>query len=173
MSNDLISRKFGRLTVVQFAGVYKAPCGTKRRMWLCKCDCGRYTTVNTSNLLNGSTKSCGCWKFEKIKEHNTTHGGANDRLYGIWKNMKRRCSNPNDKHFSTYGGKGIKVCDEWANSYESFKKWAYEHGYDETAQTGDCTIDRINNDGDYELQIAAGWIKLLRRIIQVKTDISH
>ena len=56
-------------------------------------------------MKNGSTKSCGCWKHEKLKEHNTVHGGANDRLYGIWKSMKRRCNNPNDKRYDTYGKK--------------------------------------------------------------------
>ena len=145
----MISRKFGRLTVIGFAGIHITPCGTKRRMWKCRCECGNETTVTENNLKNGSTKSCGCWKYEKIKEHNTKHGGTNDRLYGIWKSMKRRCNSPKDSHYKSYGGRGIKVCDKW-NDYENFKKWAYANGYNEDAEYGECTLDRINNDGDYE-----------------------
>ena len=62
--------------------------------------------------------------------------------------MKRRCNSPKDSHYELYGGRGIKVCDEW-NNYENFKEWAYSNGYDETAKFGNCTIDRIDNDGDY------------------------
>lgn len=148
--NDMISRKFGMLTVIEFAGYHTTPCGTKRRLWKCRCDCGAEKIVQEPNLKNGTTKSCGCWKYRKIKEHNTKHGGSKDRLYGIWKNMKRRCNDSRDSHYATYGGKGIKVCDEWASDYSSFKQWAYENGYDENAITGDCSIDRIDNDGDYE-----------------------
>lgn len=147
---DLIDRQFGRLTVIAFNGVHESPCGTKRKMWKCKCECGNEVVVNTSNLLSGTTKSCGCLKHEKLMEHNTSHGGTNDRLYGIWKAMKRRCNSPHDSHYGNYGGKGISVCKEWADSYAAFRKWAYENGYDESAPTGECTIDRIDNDGDYE-----------------------
>lgn len=147
--SDLINRQFGRLLVIESAGTHTSPCGTKRRMWLCRCVCGNEVIVNTSSLLNGSTKSCGCWKYSKVKERNTKHGGANDRLYGIWKNMKRRCNNQRDSHFKTYGGKGIKVCAEW-NDYEAFKTWAYANGYDENAEYGKCTLDRVDNDGNYE-----------------------
>lgn len=147
--NDYISRQFGRLTVVEYFGTRKSPCGTTRKMWRCRCDCGNEVIVNTSNLRNGTTKSCGCWKHEKIKEFNTKHGGVHDRLYGIWKNMKRRCNNPKDSHYDTYGGKGIRVCEEW-NEYEHFKNWAYANGYDDSAEFQKCTLDRIDNDGDYE-----------------------
>lgn len=146
--SDLIDRHFGRLTVIDYAGVHVSPGGTKRKMWKCKCECGNVTTVNTSNLLNGSTKSCGCWKYQKMKENNTIHNGSHDRLYGIWKGMKRRCNSCKDSHYESYGGKGIKVCDEW-NDYANFKKWAYANGYDDSAEYGDCTIDRIDNNGDY------------------------
>ena len=148
--NDLTGRRFGRLTVIDYAGVHTAPCGTKRKLWKCVCDCGVEKIVQENNLLNGSTKSCGCWKHEKIKEHNTRHGGTSDRLYGIWKSMKRRCNSTHDSHYDSYGGKGVSVCKEWSDSYEAFKIWAHKNGYDEYAPTGECSIDRINNDGDYE-----------------------
>jgi len=147
--SDLISRQFGRLTVVGFEGIHTTPCGTKRKMWRCKCECGNESIVAENNLKNGSTKSCGCWKYGKIKEHNTLHGGVHDRLYGIWKSMKRRCYSNKDSHYASYGGKGIQVCDEWKD-YANFKEWAYKNGYDETAEYGECTLDRINNDGNYE-----------------------
>lgn len=150
MSGDeMLGRKFGRLTVIGYAGIHTTPCGTRRRLWKCRCDCGKEKIVHEPSLRNGSTKSCGCWKFQKIKEHNTTHGGSHDRLYGIWKSMKRRCNSPNDSHYEFYGGKGIRVCEEW-NDYANFKRWAYANGYDDDAEFGDCTIDRIDNDRDYE-----------------------
>ena len=105
--------------------------------------------VRASNLLNGTTKSCGCWKTEKINTYNSKHNGSNDRLYEIWKAMKRRCSNPNDSHYHSYGGRGITVCKEWVNNYSAFKEWAYNNGYDKLAKTGNCTIDRIDNDSGY------------------------
>ena len=146
--SDLIDRQFGRLTVVEYAGIKTSPGGTKRKMWKCICSCGNETTVNTSNLINGTTKSCGCWKYEKMKEHSTKHSGTHDRLYGIWKSMRYRCNNPKDSHYSFYGKKGIRVCAEW-DDYANFKKWAYANGYDDNAEYGNCTIDRIDNNGDY------------------------
>ena len=147
--DDLTGMRFGRMTVLSYRGLHVTPCGTVRRLWECRCDCGTVKTVQEPNLKNGSTKSCGCWKHERIKAHNTKHGGVHDRLYGIWKSMKYRCNNPKDSHFGNYGGKGIKVCDDW-NDYANFKKWAYENGYEEEAQYGECTLDRIDNNGDYE-----------------------
>lgn len=149
-ATDLISRRFGRLTVIGIEGVHTTPCGTKRRMWRCRCDCGKESVVAENNLKNGSTKSCGCWKANGLRQYNTKHGGSNDRLYGIWKNMKRRCNSKNDKRYDTYGGKGIKVCNEWNDSYQSFKDWAYANGYNDSAEFQECTLDRIDNNGDYE-----------------------
>lgn len=148
--DDLTGKRFGLLTVIKNAGTHITSGGSKKKLWLCRCDCGTVKTVRGENLKNGSTKSCGCWKLEKFKEHNTFHGGSNDRLYGIWKNMKRRCNSPNDKRYETYGEKGIKVCKEWSDSYQSFKEWAYANGYDDSAEFQKCTLDRIDNDGDYE-----------------------
>lgn len=148
--SDFISRQFGRLTVIGFDGIHTTPCGTRKKMWQCKCECGKETVVAENNLKNGTTKSCGCWKRDKLNEHNTVHGGSNDRLYGIWKNTKRRCNSPNDKHYDTYGGRGIKVCEEWNNNYQSFKEWSYANGYDDSAEFQECTLDRIDNNGDYE-----------------------
>ena len=71
------------------------------------------------------------------------------RLYAVWGNMKQRCHNPSQEGFRNYGGRGISVCEEWFNDYQSFQKWAYANGYDPNAPRNACTIDRIDNDGDY------------------------
>lgn len=73
------------------------------------------------------------------------HGLTGTRIYRIWSNMKRRCFNPNAEHYNRYGGRGITVCDEWKNDFMSFYNWSMENGYQE-----DLTIDRIDNDGNYE-----------------------
>lgn len=84
-----------------------------------------------------------------------THGGTPrnnwERLYGIYAGIKSRCYNPNRHNYFRYGGRGITVCDEWLgeNGYANFREWAYANGYDETAQKGECTLDRIDNDGAY------------------------
>lgn len=84
-----------------------------------------------------------------------THGGTPkghwERLYGIYAGIKSRCYNQNRKKYEIYGARGIKVCDEWLgkNGYANFRKWAFENGYDENAPKYQCTIDRIDNNGDY------------------------
>lgn len=150
--SDLISRRFGNLVVEKLIGT-KQIGNTKRKIWLCKCDCGNRIEVSTNNLTSGNTRSCGCKRIEVCAKMHTIHGGAKraceERLYPIWKSMKERCFNKRDKRYEDYGGRGIKVCDEWSNSYELFRIWAYSNGYDESASFGKCTIDRIDNNGNY------------------------
>lgn len=74
------------------------------------------------------------------EEHNTKN-----RLYRIWADMKRRCKNSDRPNYKNYGGKGIRVCQEWENSFDSFREWALNNGYSD-----DLSIDRIDNDGNYE-----------------------
>ena len=73
-----------------------------------------------------------------------------DRLYKLLISIKQRCYNQNHNHYKFYGAKGIKVCDEWLNDFNSFKKWALENGYDYNAPKGQYTIDRIKPSGNYE-----------------------
>lgn len=152
MNKDTIYRgkRFGRLTVIEQCGVRIYPCGSRKRLWKCLCDCGKEVEITTNRLTSGNTKSCGCYKVEAEKEVHTKHGGANERLYYVWKAMKKRCCNPNCKDYKYYGGTGISVCDEWANDYSLFREWAYQNGYDEKAGTMACTIDRIDPNGNYE-----------------------
>ena len=114
-------------------------------LWLCKCNCGNNTIIPTNKLTSGKTKSCGCLRKETAKPPIIVkHGMSYSRLYKVWKDMKGRCYKPTSKRFSAYGARGIKVCDEWL-SFENFYKWSLSNGYSD-----DLTIDRINNDGNYE-----------------------
>lgn len=138
---DISGQRFGFLTAVE----RDASRGSKGGYyWICKCDCGNTTSVQIGSLRSGNTTSCGC------RRGGTTHGGTYLRLYRVWESMKRRCNNPNCDHYKSYGGRGIRVCDEWNNDFVSFQKWAESTGYDPNAPHGKCTLDRIDNNGDYK-----------------------
>ena len=147
---DKTGERYGRLVVLSRAEDYVAPNGKHHVRWLCQCDCGNQTVVDTGDLADGHTQSCGCYRVESATDLNTTHGGSHDRLYKVYANMKNRCYNEKSDDYPYYGGRGIRICDEWRNDYAAFKEWAYANGYDETAEKGECTIDRINVDGNYE-----------------------
>ena len=98
-------------------------------------------------LTTGNTRSCGCL-HKKIPYK--THGKRYERLYGVWAGMKNRCLNPNEPKYKNYGARGIRVCDEWLNDFEVFYEWAMENGYDADAKKNECTIDRIDVNGNYE-----------------------
>jgi hypothetical protein len=136
-TTDLIDKRFGKLVVKEFAYTDK----NYRSYWVCDCDCGNTKTIARSSLISGRTQSCGCG----IKNNAITHNQSHTRLYSIWHNMKARCNNPNNTFYYNYGGRGISICQEWQENFESFYKWAIENGYNE-----ELTIDRINNDGNYE-----------------------
>lgn len=139
---NLTGESFGRLTVIERCGSIDG-----HAAWLCKCICGNTTVVNGKWLRAGRTTSCGCYHKEMLSKRSKTHGMTNTRLYRIWHDMKNRCFYEKDKHFKDYGGRGITVCAEWKNSFEKFSEWAIKNGYSDT-----LTIDRINNDGNYEPQ---------------------
>ena len=142
---DLTGKKYNQLTVIRRDG-YTAQGAYQ---WLCRCDCGNTTHATTSQLVNGGKKSCGCRNYS-AECKNVTHGHRNERLYGVWNTMKQRCNNPRNHRFPIYGARGIKVCEEWANDYEAFRTWALANGYDPDAPYGECTLDRIDPDGNYE-----------------------
>lgn len=112
-----------------------------RRMFKCKCDCGNIRYIMLSHLRNGHTTSCGC---NHHRLGNVKHGMYYTKEYGSWKSLKSRCFNINDQAYQYYGGRGITVCDRWMNSFENFYK---DMG---PAPSGEHSIDRIDNDGDYE-----------------------
>lgn len=137
---DLTNQKFGKLTAIEIDHFQQ--CEKSRRVfWKCVCKCGNTTVVRSDCLTSGKTQSCGCYnvtcrqKPQSIKKH---------KLYRVYWGMRERCYNSKNKHFDRYGGRGIIVCDEWLNNYESFYNWAMENGYKEG-----LSIDRIDNDGNY------------------------
>lgn len=137
---DLKGQKYGRLTALKMVERNSS----NKVQWLCKCDCGNLVKVTTGHLRSGHTKSCGCYNIESSISTNISHGGKGTRLYNIWCDMKKRCNNPNSKHYDRYGGRGITVCPEWIK-FESFRDWSMNNGY-----ADNLTIDRIDNDGNYE-----------------------
>lgn len=145
-SENLVGMKFGRLTVMD----RESPKSKKAKgLWVCKCECGNVIKVNTSDLKSGNTTSCGCKRKETLRQLRTKHGESNTRLYNVWSDMKKRCYNTKNVDYKNYGGRGITVCDEWMD-FQNFYDWAIANGYDETAPRGQCTIDRINVNGNYE-----------------------
>lgn len=135
---DLTGKKYGRLTVLD-----RAPNRNKCTMWRCECECGNTVVVSGSHLKNGHTKSCGCLLAEIVSNMFSTHRDTKSALYRMWHNMRVRCNYERSDRYSTYGARGIKVCDEWNSSYEIFRRWALEHGYKEG-----LSIERKNvNDG--------------------------
>ena len=118
-------------------------------MWLCKCQCGTIKAVAQSELLQGRSKSCGCYRKALAHARHIKHGGWKERLYEIWHSMKKRCDPKNAEFYPRYAGREISVCSEWANDYSCFKAWALESGYQSDAHFGDCTLDRIDVNGNY------------------------
>lgn len=145
MNNDLIGKRFGRLVVVEEGDPYISPKGHKSKRWICKCDCGNTTSVQKAKLVSGQTLSCGCYIREKSSVVHTTHGLSKHPLLRVWSSMINRCSNPNNEHYSYYGGRGISVWEGWRKDVKIFIGWCVANGWKEGLQ-----IDRINNDGNYE-----------------------
>lgn len=142
--NDLAGIRFGRLTVIEKAGMSGEGKRGSRSLWLCRCDCGNEKIVSRNSLVTGNTNSCGCLEMEIKKTMHLKHGMAKTRLWNIWRGMRDRCSRERNNDYPHYGGKGIKVCEDWNRNFEAFKKWALKNGYED-----DLTIDRIDNYGDY------------------------
>lgn len=144
---NLIGKTFNRLQVLELQD---------NKTVLCKCVCGTIKPILAYRLINGAIKSCGCLSRElasqRAKERNETHGltKSHARLYAIWHSIKQRCLYEKNISYKNYGGRGITICDEWKNDFLSFYNWAIENGYDFNCKRGKCTIDRIDNNGNYE-----------------------
>ena len=141
MRRDLTGNRFERLVVVKYAGTNKS--GSP--LWECRCDCGKVSYVTTGHLTDGTTRSCGCLYTESRHTINKTHGESKTRLYRIWADIKTRCYNSKSTNYYKYGGRGICMCDEWFESYQTFEKWALSNGYKDN-----LTIDRIDSFGNYK-----------------------
>lgn len=133
---DHSGEKFGEWTIIEKIDTEK---------YLAKCSCGTEKIVFYNNLKRGLSTNCGCIQNEKCRKRMTTHGKSKSKIYMVWAGMKRRCYNPNQKSYPDYGGRGIKMCDDWKENFESFYKWSMENGYIE----GEVEIDRIDVNGNY------------------------
>lgn len=139
---DLSGQKFGKLLVINYTGKNKR----RQSIWDCLCDCGNCITVMGFSLSNGNTKSCGCWRIERSRIGNATHGfsrvGAVYKIYQLWQHMLRRCRDPRVEGYKYYGGRGIKVCARWLK---------FENFYTDVGDIPEgMSFDRKNNGGDYE-----------------------
>jgi hypothetical protein len=142
---DLTGKKFHYWTVIS-----EAP-RRDRRYWNCRCRCGTENVIEGSSLRRGTSRSCGCFKIMRTKETLTKHGeapspkhGRYTKTYTAWSQMKTRCLNPKDRGYKHYGGRGIKICDEWLASYEAFRDHVGE------SPSTRHSLGRTDNDGNYE-----------------------
>ena len=130
---DLLNQRFGRLVVI----------ASVPGNWLCRCDCGKEKIFRGVNLRLKKTTSCGCLKKELLAAR-SSHNMSESSTYRTWRNMLQRCENEKNPHYKSYGARGIIVCDQW-KIYANFLK-------DMGVRPKNTTLDRIDNDGNYELK---------------------
>jgi len=135
-NEDITGQKFNMLTAIKFSHKDKS----RNHYWLVSCECGKEKIITRGSLRSGNSRSCGCYQLEKV----TTHGLTKTSEYETWGCMKQRCLNPNVAAYKNYGGRGIKICDRWLNSFPNFLEDM------RNKPTSKHSIDRIDNDGDYE-----------------------
>ena len=136
---NLKGQRFGRWLVLK-----KARHRGAQITWTCRCDCGKTKNVLGCTLRRGESISCGCITLERMTTHGHFTAKGRSPEHMIWAAMIQRCHNPKNPAFKDYGGRGISVCPEWRGSFISF--------FDCIGQrpNKDLTLDRINNDGNYE-----------------------
>ena len=149
-ARDITGMRFGRLRVTGQSAPRRVVVQL-RDYWECVCDCGATKSISIDNLIHGRTNSCGCLRREVMRRKQTTHGCSKERLYHIWKLMLRRCSQPSDRVYRWYGGRGIAVCERWKD-YANFKADMGDSHDAHLAKYGsrNTTIDRIDNEGNYD-----------------------
>lgn len=139
---DLVGNTYGRLTVI--SRLPPVP-NSHDSWWLCKCSCGLTTNVRASSLKMNVTKSCGCFRVEAKLIHGENPGnGRKTKEYRTWDHMIQRCTNTNKPEYKRYWGRGINVCEKWRNDFTAFLADVGR------APSNKHSLDRINNDGNYE-----------------------
>jgi hypothetical protein len=133
---DIAGFKYNRLTALSFNYINK----DRAAYWLFQCDCGNQKVISKSYVKRGNIKSCGCLSKESYK---TTVTEEIKKTRKSWESMKTRCLNPKDLRYKNYGGRGVKICDLWKNSFKNFLD-------DMGERPEGKTLDRINTDGNYE-----------------------
>ena len=145
---DLSGQKFVRWNVLCRVEDRVSKSGIHHTRYRCICDCGTERNVDATSLLSGRSKSCGCLARETssnvCRNNFKTHGETKTRLYQIYAGIKKRCLNKNSYNYADYGGRGISICDQWLDSWESFRDWARTNGYSD-----ELSIDRIDVNGNY------------------------
>jgi hypothetical protein len=134
---QLTGQRFGRLLVLEESGKVG-----RAIAWRCRCDCGAEPVVVGHNMKSGLVRSCGCLRREMASTKTRRHGMTDTDEYRTWSRIRNRCNNANDVDFADYGGRGIKVCERW-DLFENFFE-------DMGKRPPGMSIDRINNDGNYE-----------------------
>lgn len=153
---DLTGSRLGKWTVL-----HREPNRGKAVMWKCQCECGNIAVIHGTSLKSGTSTQC-----RQCRDTYRTarkHGQTRTPLYRVWCRIKGCTSNANHQDFKWYGAKGVKVCDEWANDFETFHQWAIQNGYEKG-----LTIDRKDVDGDYEPSNCR-WITIQEQSLN-KTD---
>lgn len=117
--------KFELLTVFNVRRCDK----TRQTICDCKCKCGKITSVTISKLKSGWTRSCGCLLKKQLAERSITHGLSGHPLFRLWIGIRSRCYNKNMDNYPYYGGKGVKMCDEWLENFKTFYDWAIAAGW--------------------------------------------
>lgn len=153
----LLGKKIGKLIVLEESK-------TRNNYFLCQCECGNLKEIRKDHLKRGEIKSCGCLlkkdnmktetrkkvmnqlKIKNQKYNNLSH----TKLYRVWYDIKRKCCDKNYFKYKWYGARGIKICSEWENDFLNFYNWAINNGFDGKLDWRKCTIDRIDNNGNYE-----------------------
>lgn len=139
---DLTDLQFGDWTVLE-----RGPYIKRANFWWCRCVCGAHVHVSGNSLRGGLSRSCGCQRVQRLRDHATTHGHSQHYRrtseYNAWSGMKTRCYRPNFRQYHDYGGRGIRVCERWRHSFENFLA---DMGLKPSKAH---SIDRKDNNGDY------------------------
>lgn len=142
---DRTGQTFGYLHAREYYGKTQP---NSESVYVCRCICGKDILVSVQRLRSGETRSCGCMSRAMSSESKTVHGGSRrsgySPLYWVLQGMKSRCYNTKSRGYRNYGGRGIKICDEWKNDFSAFERWAISTGY-----KNGLTIERVDVNGNY------------------------